>query len=647
MKKYSILTGLLVLAFFTCGFNWGFGSKDKCGEASRIVQGLSPQQPEAERLAAEKRIMELCPGGAPGKFVAGQRLEREGKIDEAAAEYREALKIDPGLTRANGSLGLIYLQKGLADEAVVNLTKGLSAGPDPRLQKGLGEIFNQRELYSLSLYYYDEAVKGLPDDAAVHAGLADTCSNMGLVDRAEEEYKRAIAIDSNIEGARQGLALIYLNRKELDKAAAELKKAIAVDPKDADLHKLLGEVYEKKGDKQAAEDEYRLAGMPRVTPRAEEQKPADLQVTSSPNGDERLKKGKELFAAKEYEKALAEFQSVSKDHPNFAEAHQRAGECLQALGRNDEAIAAYREAIRNKAENADLHYNLGVLYERKEMPDEAVVEFKQSLNFGENGDARRRLADIYSQRGIFPQAIEQYRELLKTKKDDPVLHLKLARVLFSSKNYKDSIAEYQEAVALEPDNLEAHRELAGIFKKRGMTDDAEKQYREVLRLKKDDSEARNALLAIYVEKKKYNDVLALLKEGVELNPKDANSHYKLGLIYEFNKDYESAIASYKATVELNKDHAKALNALGRVYMKTGRYTEAKEALEAARTADPNLEETKVLLNNIQDELSPSPGKHGKSHAGGGKKHKKGKKGKGKSKGSGKKSSGKAKKHKKG
>jgi predicted ATP-dependent endonuclease of OLD family len=51
--------------------------------------------------------------------------------------------------------------------------------------------------------------------------------------------------------------------------------------------------------------------------------------------------------------------------------------------------------------------------------------------------------------------------------------------------------------------------------------------------------------------------------------------------------------------------------MGRVHMKNGRISEAKEALEAAKKADPDLEETTVLLSNIKDELSPEPKKYKK------------------------------------
>jgi len=141
-------------------------------------------------------------------------------------------------------------------------------------------------------------------------------------------------------------------------------------------------------------------------------------------------------------------------------------------------------------------------------------------------------------------------------------------------------------------------------------------------LHKDDSETRTALVSIYVKNKQYDEITALLKEAVELNPDDPNNHYKLGLIYDFKKDYENASASYKKAIEIKADHARSLNALGRLYMKAGKLSEARETLEAARKADPTMEETSVLLNNIRDEFNPEPRKISKGKKIKGKKAKK-------------------------
>lgn len=129
-------------------------------------------------------------------------------------------------------------------------------------------------------------------------------------------------------------------------------------------------------------------------------------------------------------------------------------------------------------------------------------------------------------------------------------------------------------------------------------------YKKALLINKNDNEARTSLISIYTKSKQYDDISMLLKEAVELSPDDPVNHYKLGLIYDFKKEYDNAVASYKKAIELKPDNARALNALGRLYMKTGRLSEAKETLEAAKKADPTMEETSVLLNNLRDEFNP-------------------------------------------
>ena len=50
-----------------------------------------------------------------------------------------------------------------------------------------------------------------------------------------------------------------------------------------------------------------------------------------------------------------------------------------AKGSDDEAIKAYREALYLKGDDGLIHYNLGLIYDRKGLLDEAVVEYRQSL----------------------------------------------------------------------------------------------------------------------------------------------------------------------------------------------------------------------------------------------------------------------------
>jgi Tfp pilus assembly protein PilF len=87
-------------------------------------------------------------------------------------------------------------------------------------------------------------MKELPGDADLHIGLAEIYSNQKRTDKAEEEYRQAIALESNNEKARFGLAKLYLNTGRAEMALAELKKVRGINPQNKEVHRLMGEAYE-------------------------------------------------------------------------------------------------------------------------------------------------------------------------------------------------------------------------------------------------------------------------------------------------------------------------------------------------------------------------------------------------------------------
>ncbi len=613
MKRYAALSSLLAVTLFSTGFNWPFPSGNSCRDAKRIIIELSPQAGEQKRKEAEKRVAELCPTGPAGHYLKGLTFERSGNVDAAISEYREALSLDPEFYPASGNLGLLHLQKGAGEEAAVELAAGLKTG-DPRYHAGLARVMAEKQMHLLAIFHYNEAIAAFPDDAALYTGVAASYNAAGQKQKAEDAYRRALVLQPDNAQARSGLGALLLERGEADKAVGELKLAAIAEPGNKEIHRLLAEAYSRKGDAKSAEYERGLAG-------------AGSKLKELPKVDH-MALAEKYRQGKDYEMAISEYRLRIAAEPDDAVAQQRLGDTLLAVGREDEAMSYYRDALRNKGENAELHFSLAGIYERKALLDEAVVEYRQVLATNpDNQQARQRLADIYTLRGSFNQAQEQYQALIKTNPADATLQLKLARAYVNSKDLDAAAEAYQGALKLDGESLEAHRELANLQRKRNMMDEAAAEYQEVLRLKKDDQEARTALTAIYVKNKNYDALAKLLKDGVELSPNDPNAHYKLGLVYEFQKDYAAATAQYKEAVTLKPDHAKALNAMGRVQMKDGHLAEAKESLEAARKADPELEEAQVLLSNIKDEFTPEPRSYHKHKSNGGSKSKKGKKGK--------------------
>lgn len=586
MNNVVCLILLAMTACFTCGFGWGFGHEDKCGDARKLIPSLEGQSGESE-TKQEDRILKLCADGGPGHYVRGVRLEQQGKWDEAIAEYRAAVAVDDNLAEAHGNLGLLILAKGQRAEAGVELTKGLIGHADPRYNRGLAELLREGKMDDLAQFHYRQALRAFPDDFSIHEGLAEVYARLGRLREAEEEFSAVVKAAPSDERACLGLAEVYRKEHRLDEAIAELSRAAALNPREQKINSLLAEVYKEKGDLSRAEKEYPLAG-----------------VTTTVTPEEYLRKGDEYFLAREYEKAIEKYEAALNKRPDWLPALEKLGDAHMAVGHDDEATAAYTKAVRVDAANSDLHYSLGVLYERQGRLDEATAEYQEVLRTDPaNGDPRRRLADIYTLRGNYAQAVAEYKELIAKRADNPLLHVKLAKVYEKSRDFTEAIKEYTAAERLDAGNIETHKELAGLYARRGMAAEAEGEYRQVLLLKKDDRESRTALMALYAKQKQYDDLLAFLKEGVELFPKDPDSHYRLGVMYDFRKENDAAISQYQEALALKGDHARALYSLGKIYYRTGDFGKAREALQAAKQADPQFVRPAVLLNELDEETT--------------------------------------------
>ena len=603
LLKAAIIPPILLIVLVTVATSFASGEEgaEECDSARKIVGAMIPGSDSADQ---EKEILEICPDGAPGLFIKALRHERVGATDKAMVDYRATLAADDTFADAHGNLGLLLLQNKNPKEAVVELTRGLMGKPDPRYHAALAEILRDKAP-TLALFHYGEALKASPGDLVLRLGWAQTLAETGQDDKAEREFRALLQTDAGNIAALLGLAKNLMKRGRSEDGLTMLNRAATIGPENKEVHRLLSQFYRMKGELEKAEQEERLAGI-------------------STDPEEHIRKGDTYLLARNYQKALEEYQAALKVRPQWQEALEKLGDAQRVAGHDDAAIETYKRLIGIDKSNRDTFYMLGVLYERKGVLNEAEGYYRQALQGDPgNGDARRRLADIYTLGGNFPLAVEEYRQLIAVRGDNPLVHFKLARVYERSKKYDEAIAEFRAAVGIAPDNIEAHRELAGLFLKRKMMEEAEGEYREVLRLAKDDIFARNALTAVLVKQKKYDELIALLEQGVELSPKDPNNHYKLGLVFDYKKDYQHAIEQYKETILLNDGHAKALNALGKVYLKQGDKEKGREMLEAAKKADPDLLETRELLSNL-DPL-PMEVKHIKSKRSKARKLKKGRK----------------------
>jgi tetratricopeptide (TPR) repeat protein len=85
------------------------------------------------------------------------------------------------------------------------------------------------------------------------------------------------------------------------------------------------------------------------------------------------------------------------------------------LGNYREALRLFQEALETDAENADLHYYLGIAFQKMRNYDAAAKEFKTCLNLKTDygsGQVLLKLGDIYRFQHDYTTALTYYLQML-------------------------------------------------------------------------------------------------------------------------------------------------------------------------------------------------------------------------------------------
>jgi Flp pilus assembly protein TadD len=144
----------------------------------------------------------------------------------------------------------------------------------------------------------------------------------------------------------------------------------------------------------------------------------------------------------------------------------------------------------------------------------------------------------------------------------------------------EAVAEFREALRLKKDYPEAHYELGHALEAKGQLDEAVAEYRAALRLKEDYPEAHANLGAILCDHKRdYDGAVAEFREALRTKkdfPEAYKAHYNLGQALRAKGRLDEAIAEYRAALRMKKDYAKAHFSLGSIFKSQGRFREAAE-----------------------------------------------------------------------
>ena len=185
-------------------------------------------------------------------------LAEQGKLDEAIAEFREAIRLEPDSQLAHSNLGHGLVEQGKLDEAIAEFREALRLKPlDPTghfdhnpvatLRCDLGDALAKQGKLDDAIAEFREALRLKPDLARAHANLGSELRRQGKLDEATAELREAIRLKPDVAAAHVTLGAILGDEGKLDEAIAEFREALRLDPDDAVAHCNYGQALRTQG----------------------------------------------------------------------------------------------------------------------------------------------------------------------------------------------------------------------------------------------------------------------------------------------------------------------------------------------------------------------------------------------------------------
>jgi tetratricopeptide (TPR) repeat protein len=368
-----------------------------------------------------QRAIEKDARWAGAHFGLGEIAWRQGRLEEAQAEYRKELQVDAESVPARARLAECDMLAGNVESGLHALDAAVRAAPGqaaytfdlpraPYLDAEAPVSLSVRKAYAAIL----PALETAPAGAARSLALSSAYARVGEEEKSRKhwadferattrqaaqplaghaaarrsfekrDYRAVLAQAQSILASHpHDLAARYLlGRAYHSLSLVVLERMLAADPDSYRAHQLLARTYDQREDNDRAMAEYRIV---------ESQRP-DLPGVHFSMGQVLRRKG-------ESDQAMAEFALELRLNPSHAESSAEIGTILASQHEPQKAIPYLETALRNKPELTMARQELGKAYYLNKEYAKAERELKAALTADDDGTAHYTLGMVYRQLG--------------------------------------------------------------------------------------------------------------------------------------------------------------------------------------------------------------------------------------------------------
>ncbi len=208
-------------------------------------------------------------------------------------------------------------------------------------------------------------------------------------------------------------------------------------------------------------------------------------------------------------------------------------------------------------------------------------------------------AQAFFQDGKLLQAIDKYKEALRSDPQDDSIYVSLAQAQVFVGLYEDAQASAEYALLLNPNNSMAHAARAWALDFQGKYIEAEDSVRRAIDLDPNNGIAHAYYAEILVDTGAFENLAKAAEESrvaVSLTPNTIETHRARGYVLEATGNYEEAILEYQAAIAINDNIPDLHLALGRTYRFLGVYEKAILEFTVANSLNPSDPTPDLLIS---------------------------------------------------
>jgi len=300
----------------------------------------------SDRVLTALATIRLLPSRRPSAVMRmrfADFMQSIGLTDEAVAQARTAIRVDPKNASARLWLGALLYGKGRLSEARTEFDELLRLRPRcVGVRTFLGLIAMSQDDAALGNRYWAEELEIRPRRAAEYSNRGLLCMRRGDYRRAAACFEEALKLDPSIRAARESLRMLEAQRQGL------------------------------------------AAGLPSHTPAS------IASLGSRASAKFWINLGAGCAARGKDDQALQCYLRAAKADASSGDAHYNAGNAQFRMGELDAAAASYRKAITRNAGDPEPHYRLGGVYVEQRRYRDAHAQWQRVLQLSPSHSGVRR-----------------------------------------------------------------------------------------------------------------------------------------------------------------------------------------------------------------------------------------------------------------